>query len=278
MGPAKEWQSAETVDGWMQLEQQNVNSLQMPGKILRLVTYNVHYGDKIDSIANDFINSPQLVKAEVILLQEIRSFPQEGQSRAARLAKKLRMNYVYAPSRPEMNGTHGLAILSVYDLKNVQVMELPRAQLIAGQRRIALKVDIATKQGLISIVNVHLDPCLNISERMFQLRPAVVNLPPPTIVAGDFNTNPFLWVFDAIPEVPIQVIGDTDQGPLLDDFMSKLGYTNATSALGATLKFWFISSRLDAVYLQNINAKEGNVEREINSSDHWPVWVDIELP
>ena len=54
------------------------------------------------------------------------------------------------------------------------------------------------------------------------------------IVAGDFNTSPFMWAEGNVPLVPTAQVVDTDQAPMLDDYMSRLGYATPTAEVGPT--------------------------------------------
>src|SRR5262245_10392069 len=78
----------------------------LPGR-LRVVTFNVERGADIDGLARAFLEDEALSQADVVLIQEIESYPNEGPSRAARLARAIGMGYIYVPARREGAGTHG---------------------------------------------------------------------------------------------------------------------------------------------------------------------------
>src|SRR5262249_5870593 len=91
---------------------------------MRIVTYNLHFGRAVDRIARAIERSPHLRDGGVFLLQEVRSYPSEGTSRAARLALALGLRHVYAPScSVGRGGTHGLAILSRWPIGDVKVLQ-----------------------------------------------------------------------------------------------------------------------------------------------------------
>jgi len=98
------------------------------------------------------------------------------------------------------------------------------------------------------------------------------------IIAGDVNTNPYLWEDGSVPLVPTAQIVDTDQAPLLDDYMRGLGFATPAADVGPTQRMLGVESRLDAIYTRGLTVSPANVERTVGGSDHWPVWIDITLP
>ena len=249
------------------------------GRRLRIVSYNVAFGEDVDAIAEVLRRDPDLGSADVYLLQEIESYPDEGGCRAARLADRLGLEYAYAPSREKQEGTHGLAILSAHPISDFAVMRLPRADVPrTGAPRIATEIDITVDDVLVRVVNVHLDTTLNVVERVLQLRPAAIDQPDPVILAGDFNTNDFVWAGDVLPLLPLASALDTRQAGQLDDFMSRLGFAAPTAGWGATERYLGHESRLDSIYVRGLVAIDGGIERDVDLSDHWPLWLDVELP
>jgi endonuclease/exonuclease/phosphatase family metal-dependent hydrolase len=244
--------------------------------MLRVVTYNVETGRDVDALAAAFESDDELARADLVMVQEIEDHPGEGGARAARLAQELGMGYVYAPERHEGNGTHGTAILSVYPLVHVQVMQLPRVDLPWSKApRIALAADVDRGDRTFHVVTMHLDTRMSIQQRILQIRPAIIDAPARTIVGGDFNTNPFSWTDGSIPNLPENSVGGTDQAPMLDDYMSHLGFETPTAHLGATEHTAVEDTRLDSIFVRGLDVAPGAVEREIGLSDHWPVWVDL---
>ncbi|HUS68026.1 MAG TPA: endonuclease/exonuclease/phosphatase family protein, partial [Kofleriaceae bacterium] len=148
-----------------------------PPPVVRVMTYNVHFGEDVEGLAAALAGA-----ADVLLLQEIESYPDEGASRAARLAERLAMNHVYAPARAEGQGTHGLAILTPLSIDDVAVMALPDIDHAYRDRdRIALAATV----GGLRVVDVHLDTRANLTDRVRQLHPAVASLAAPVLVGGD---------------------------------------------------------------------------------------------
>jgi endonuclease/exonuclease/phosphatase family metal-dependent hydrolase len=241
---------------------------------VRLVTYNVQYGPDPSALAAAIGDTPDLRTAGVILLQEVESYPAEGTSRAAQMAALLGLGYVYVPAREvDGGGTHGLAILSAFPIVNVERMLLPDAG--KGRTRIAIQADIDVAGRLLHVINLHLDTKLNTKERIAHLRPAVIDAPTETLVAGDFNTCWVEWVNGTIPVLSSGAA--TDQAVVVDSYMLALGFDAPTTGSGATERLYGVEQRLDSVYSRGLSVRFGGVEK-IGPSDHWPMWVDVTPP
>jgi endonuclease/exonuclease/phosphatase family metal-dependent hydrolase len=239
---------------------------------MRVVTFNAQYGERISALITTFREHPDLSRADLILLQEIESHPHERTSRAAQLAAALQMDHVYAHSRAAgTDGTHGLAILSRWPLRDVERLDLPRNDLPFRRcARIALAAHVDTPHGELRLTSVHLDTRLNLAARIAQLTPALVDHPL-HILAGDLNTLPCHFVRGAVPLFRV------DQAGRLDAHVRELGFATPTSTVGATHRH-FLRLRLDAIYTRGLTAAPAHVARDVHLSDHYPVWADVALP
>lgn len=255
------------------------------GERLRVVSFNVHFGEDVAGLADTLATHPALAGADVVLLQEIEAHPGEGGSRAARLAAALAMNHVYAPARLEPDAgdgvTHGLAVLSRHPLADVAVMELARAEIgFNTRRRIALAVDVVVggdPAATVRVVDVHLDLRLGVTDRLRQLRPTVVDHGDPVIVGGDLNTIPWAWAEGVVPSLPAQAITDFDAAVAIDAMMTGLGYAAPTSALGPTDELPVVDVRLDSLYPRGLDVVGAAVGDGVTVSDHLPVSIDLAL-
>ena len=243
---------------------------------LRVVTFNVEEGKDVLAIAAAIRENPELSRGDVFLLQEEEDHPGEGGARAARLAQALGLDFVYVPARVKGDGTHGLAILSVYPLEDVEEMRLPYNR--TGRQRIAVRAQVVVGGERLQLVDVHLETLLNVTDHLVQLRPAVIDLPDAALVAGDFNSNRFISVDDKLPILPNTAIADTEQAPIMDEFMHNLGFDTPAADVGDTERMYGVSSRLDAIYTRGLTVTPARVERGVDVSDHWPVWLDVGWP
>lgn len=279
-GPVTEWIDVTTIAGTLAPEQGTTPPQSMkshgPVSSLRVVTWNAHLGADPEAQAAALLANPALAAADVYLLQEEEWWPSEHTTRASRLAEALGTGWVYIPGRQKGAGTHGLAILSRFPIESVEKMELPATD--NWKRRIAIKADVVVGALRVHVVDVHLETRINITDRILQLRPAVIDLPDDAIVAGDVNTNPFVWEDGEVPLVPTAQVADTDQAPILDDYMRALGFATPAAGVGPTQETLGVQSRLDAIFVRGYGSGTAHVERSVTGSDHWPVWVDVQLP
>jgi endonuclease/exonuclease/phosphatase family metal-dependent hydrolase len=281
MGEPQPWVAVDAITGTMRpvigIEPTPVRARGAVDGMIRVVTYNVEQGADVNGLAKAILGDEELAKADLIMVQEIEDHPHEGGSRASRLAAKLGMGFVYAPERQTRDGgTHGTAILSVFPLSNVQVMQLPRVDLPWSKApRIALAADVDTGSRRFHVITMHLDTRMSIQQRILQIRPAVLDAPDHTLVGGDFNTNPFTWADGTIPQLPSNSVAGVDQAPMLDDYMQHIGYQTPTASSGPTNHTALIDTRLDSIFVKGLDVAPGQVEREIGLSDHWPLWVDL---
>jgi endonuclease/exonuclease/phosphatase family metal-dependent hydrolase len=277
LGPAGAWMAWEDIEGPLRPEVVPPPEPAVPGERIRVATFNVELGPDPEALARAIAADPDLARVDLLLVQEIEAYPGEPASRADRLAAALGMGHVYAPAREEGDGTHGLAILTRFALSDIEVMELPHADLGSrSRRRIALAASIAAPAGTLRLVDVHLDTRINITDRIEQLDPAIPVAADRLIVAGDFNTNPYVWVEGTAPIPPADAVADTDQAPLLDDFMTAIDFATPTGELGATWHAGPFTARLDSIYLRGLTAGAGEVATDVDGSDHWPLWLDVD--
>jgi endonuclease/exonuclease/phosphatase family metal-dependent hydrolase len=165
-----------------------------PGE-LRIVTYNIRAGlGGIDRIAEDL----RRLSADVIALQEVERGTRRIQrtDQARTLAEALEMEHAFASSFSVEQGEHGLAILSRFPIRDVEILRLPKGS--ARWPRVALKARIESPQGPFRMVCTHLArpfgwPTSNTRARLAQIRAILEDLreePLPVVLAGDFNSFP----------------------------------------------------------------------------------------
>lgn len=242
---------------------------------LRIASWNVERAADPEAIAHEIATSPVLATADVILIQEIEDHPAEPGSRASRIAGALGMHWFYAPARVTGAGTHGDAILSRFPLRSPEVKQLPFVdQPINAAQRIALRATVELPTHTLTIVNVHLDTRLGVVDRIRQLHPAAVDNPPDTLVGGDLNTLPWIWVGTTVPLTGTEAIVGQDQAQVVDDYLESLGYVTPVVHDADTHESP-IDMRLDALCPRGFAVLRGGVDRDAGGSDHYAVWIDI---
>jgi hypothetical protein len=97
-----------------------------PGRFdgrLRVVSWNLHYGEELEQIIKTLEASPELMGADVLLLQEL---DKEG---VEELARALHYNYVLFPAafHRERQEEYGNAILSKWPLRDGKKIVLPNS-------------------------------------------------------------------------------------------------------------------------------------------------------
>lgn len=251
-----------------------------PG-VLRLVSFNVHYAREPLQLAESIRAHPTLAGADVFLLQEIEAYTSEGASRTRRLAEALELNYVYAPARATAaGGTHGLAILSRFPIRDVEI--IPLKQFDLGRRtrqRIALAATVPVGEADLRVYNLHLDTRINTRARLEQLVPVVAHARaqsvPQVVIAGDFNANPFRWLGHHFP------IFRANQAKAVDKFMAAHDFETPFSKAGPTCRkgpFGLLRLRLDSIYTRGLQVRDFGVERSVKASDHSPLWIGVGWP
>jgi endonuclease/exonuclease/phosphatase family metal-dependent hydrolase len=252
----------------------------LPDGAIRVVTFNAALGEDVAALARAMREHRVLRDTDVLLVQEIESHADEPQSRAAALAAALDMSYIYAPARVVGDAdTHGLAIFSRYELNRLEVMQLPEFDLrVRSRKRIALAADIAIGGGGLRVIDVHLDTRINITQRIQQLHVAVSGADQRVVVAGDFNTNPYIWAEGILPLTPVQAATAFEQAEAVGDYMRNMGFDTPTEGSGPTHHAAGMDHRLDAVYTRELWALATGVVRGLDLSDHDPLWVDLAWP
>lgn len=238
---------------------------------LRVVNYNIHM-ITARKLADALRADPDIAGADVIALEEVESHPKEGESRACLAAKELDLNCAFAPGYGLRDGgTHGVALLSRFPLADLQVIELPYHDLhYNSARRVALGATIEVGGAPVRVYAVHLDNRINPAARKQQLAPvldAADHADLPTLIAGDMNTSPFVWITGVIP-VPAGVQDDR-----LEKFVRARGFATPVTDVGATSQW--LGMRLDALYTKGVEVRAHGVAQSVRVSDHLPLWADV---
>jgi endonuclease/exonuclease/phosphatase family metal-dependent hydrolase len=248
------------------------------GCTLRVASWNVHFlGDPTDLLAQ-LRASKELASADVILLQESSQWPGDPASRTAQLAEQLAMTWTHTPVVALPNGVvQGNGILSRHPLERVAVKRLPHVdQPYFEQARTALAADVVVGDQRVRVVDIHLDVGIQITDRIRQLDPAVTDLDERAIVGGDFNTAPWQWVESVVPLTSTEAIVGMTQAAILDDYMASRRYTSAIAPDINTFTATGFGMRLDNLFARDVSIIGAGVEH-VGGSDHWPIYVDVDL-
>ncbi len=234
------------------------------------VSLNLAKVDSVERVVLAIRDAPRLRGADVFLFQEVSS--QDGKpSVADETARSLGYSVAFAAA-PGFSD-QGLAIVSRYPLKNVQVTDLKACDLrFRSRKRLAIEATIQTPWGNVRVWNVHLDTRINADERLEQLRPVLreaARHTGPKLIGGDFNTNNFYWWGKIFP-LPL----GPAHSSVIRDAMSRHGFDTPFSRRVNT--FPLLRSHLDWIFVSGLKPMGASVE-PARFSDHNAIWVGASL-
>jgi endonuclease/exonuclease/phosphatase family metal-dependent hydrolase len=243
------------------------------GPGMSVVTLNMAKSTEIDGILREFNGINALRDADILMLQEVKQDDGARQCAAEMLAAKLGLHVVYSPATTGVTD-QGLAILSRYPLRDVQVRPLKKFDLRYRSRtRIALGATADSPWGPVRIFNAHLDTRLNTMQRLDQLQPVLQasnQFQGPLIIGGDFNSNRFYWVEHVLP-LPTW----RSQAHGVQDFMVRNGFHTSIPAGETT--FDYLGMHLDWIWLRGLHSSVSRIY-PLDFSDHHAVWSRVEFP
>jgi endonuclease/exonuclease/phosphatase family metal-dependent hydrolase len=218
---------------------------------VRVVTFNVERGRRVDEAVAALQRHPDLRDADVVVLQEM-----SGEGVAA-VAEALRMNSAYHPaSREPMGGPDwGNAILSPWPIDDARKVRLPHRSRFNQRARTATAVRVALPGGPIRVYSTHLGSVRGMSEakRRDQALAILADAArgrEPVVIAGDFNSEELGRLFEAN------------------------GYCWPTRHVGPTVDRFSV----DHVFARGLcgapEQRRAGVARDVtDASDHRPVWA-----
>ena len=211
---------------------------------------------------------------DVLLLQEVGNRSHDGEAFVAALSDRLGFHFAYAPANRLGDAeTQGLAILSRHGLSDVRTYSLKYHRLRFRSRcRIALTASLATANGPVRLVNVHLDTRINSRDRVAQLAPLLDALDPvdaPQIIGGDFNTMDVRWFRTMWPLPYLQ-----RQAAAVRARLGQNGFQTPFTGGRPTFRFLGLPLRLDWLYLKRLEAVDWNVDT-VRFTDHRGVWARV---
>jgi endonuclease/exonuclease/phosphatase family metal-dependent hydrolase len=235
------------------------NPLPTPGELavpatassLRVVTYNVKWGEHVDRAIAVLRSRAPLPGADIIALQEM------DPDATRRIADALGMAYVYYPAgvHPKTHREFGNAILTRWPIVADQKLMLPHLGRARKSRRIATAATVRVGTLDIRVYSAHLGTQADIGpgRRRDQARTILADAAayPLAIVAGDMNSHGIGNEF------------------LADGFLWPTEHNGFTTAL------W----NWDHIFLKGFTspvparASTGIVRDTLGTSDHDPVWA-----
>ena len=245
-----------------------------PNTEIRVISYNIRFrsGDKLKEIIENFRKDEELGKPTILALQEVdRNKKRSGKTNTAKLlADELSLHYAWtAPpaAKPNDEEETGVAILSIYPLTNVKRIVLPHEG-PNGRRRVALGATVKIGDHDLRVYSAHAETRVSMEKKLEQLKALLEDLaqqPPetPAIIMGDLNT----WQSDAAPRT-IKLFSDAG-------FSTPFGSEKTFSQRVLLVPIQF---RLDWIWLRGLEAINHGIDRELNVSDHWPLWTIVRIP
>ncbi len=228
---------------------------------MRIVTWNIRFGEGVEAAIEALTTRDQLRNADAYLLQEM-----DGPG-ASTLAAALGCHHVYAAAsvHPRTGRDFGNAVLSPWPLDGGEEIELPHKARVTGQPRIALKATARHDDSDVVLCSIHTEtPALGPTRRQEQFaalsRETSTWDTSPAIVGGDFNT---------VTQRGVRALTAT---------FERVGFAHASVGATTTLRRAGRNFTLDHVFARGLTPVESGVVRQIDASDHAPVWVVLERP
>lgn len=253
--------------------------LTLPGRRTRLVNRHLQ---KAALVLSD---GRRLPSADIVALQETdRLTARAGGTHdiARQLARALQMSYARATAQaareeePQARkwyldfeehipttdtGDTGIAILSRLALASASRVELPW-ETCEWRPRLALKAVIHNGAQSLTVFNMHIDPHAAIEGQLEQHRAVLAraeDLTGPIVLLGDFNT----LSRRARREVR--------------RLMEANGFSTPMPSGTSTWRAGLIRLHTDWIFVRGLRVKNWGVARLRGISDHWPVWVEVDL-
>jgi endonuclease/exonuclease/phosphatase family metal-dependent hydrolase len=241
---------------------------------IKILQYNIRWrsGDDLKTLIKLFQTDPQIGNAKILALQEVdRHKKRSGNNNTAKLiADELGMHYVWAAppaAKPTDEEETGVAILSVYPLSDVQRLVLPHTG-PGGRRRVALGVTVEIENQRWRVYSAHTETRIPVGKKLEQFKAVLDDLAHypanmPAIVMGDLNT----WEPNAD--------GKTSKFFLDAGLKTPFG---GQATFKRRVLFVPIELKLDWVWLRGLEAVSCGIDRQVEVSDHFPLWTNLKNP
>lgn len=225
-----------------------------PAATIRVVTFNVQWGEHLDRAADLLSRPGPLRDADLLLLQEL-----DGPGTET-LARALGMNFVYVPSavHPTPKRDFGVAILSPWPIDDPRKVPLPYQHRFRKLRRAAAGATVHLPSGPVRVYAVHFETTFGLwseEHRREQARAvldAANGWSGPVVIGGDFNSR------------------------TTGEVIARAGYVWLTERLDHLIAL----RDADYILVRGLCAAgdppAGRPPDETNASDHRPVWATVQ--
>jgi endonuclease/exonuclease/phosphatase family metal-dependent hydrolase len=221
-----------------------------------VVSFNLQYGQNVETAVEEFRTHDPLPEADVIFLQEM---DEDG---VGNMAEALGFNFVYLPASIHTfhDKPFGNAVLSRWPVSDYHKLILPRLHPISRQMRIAAgaKLDIGGREVL--AYSVHTEIYTTTPQHRKDQATTIAEAgraAPYVIVGGDFNT------------VHSRNISD------LDKRFGAAGMVRISKDAGHTVEKFGRDIHADHLFARGFRVAACGTVSQVRSSDHLPVWVDL---
>jgi endonuclease/exonuclease/phosphatase family metal-dependent hydrolase len=241
--------------------------------VLKILSYNIRWrsGDDLKDMIKLLKDDPEIGGAAILALQEVdRRKKRSGNNNTAKIiADELGLHYAWA-APPTVNPTDeeetGVAILSVYPLSDVKRIVLPNPG-PGKRRRVALGATIEIENRQWRVYSAHAETRIKFDKKLEQFKAVLDDLAQhpkdmPAIIMGDFNT----WEPNAHDKV-VKLFSDAG---LKTPFDGKKTFRRKILLVPLELK-------LDWVWLRGLEAANCGIDRQIEISDHYPLWTNVKM-
>jgi endonuclease/exonuclease/phosphatase family metal-dependent hydrolase len=244
---------------------------------LRVVSFNIEYGIKIDEALALLRDQPALRSPDLLCLQEMDSLG------TGRIARALGLNYVYAPSgvHPKTKRDFGCALLSPWPLEKPRKILLPHGARVTGLRRAAVSATLLRGGRRVLVYSIHLPSPLGISggSREDQVATLAADVDSVTKARSGSAENSAGGPVDAVI-----LAGDFNSKGICEDLV-KAGFTWATRDAAASARLTLLGIDLlhlhyDHVLVRGLTTAPGPdslgvIADSRGVSDHQPIWIRL---
>ncbi|MDT7778192.1 MAG: hypothetical protein QOC99_704 [Acidobacteriota bacterium] len=237
---------------------------------LKIVSYNIRWrgGEDLRRLIKLLRDDTEIGGAQVIGLQEVdRNKRRTGNVNTARqIAEALGMRYAWAaPPRTDGDGEEetGVALLSVFPMSDVERVVLAHEG-PEGRRRVAVGATLQIGTNTLRVYSVHAETRMPVEKKVEHWRAILDDLRrfpkvSGAIILGDFNT-----------------IKQKDVNAARRLFTGE-GFTTPIPDERTTWKTFVVELKLDWLWLRALEARSSGIDKDIDLSDHWPLWVKVKL-